>query len=515
MNWRHNIANDFVSSVVVFLVALPLCLGIALASGAPLAGGLIAGAIGGMIVGSLSGSSVSVTGPAAGLTTIVLAGITQFGYPAFLFSVVLAGIIQLTLGFLRAGSLGHFFPDSVIKGMLAAIGLILILKQIPHAIGDDLDFIGDMAFLQADGRNTFTEIWQSLRQINKGIFFVSALSLIVLIAWARPSFQRFRFFRLIPSALMVVVMGIVINLIYRHFFPSMAIGATHLAAVPIIAEAGGLKSFFTFPDFSVITNSDIYTLAFTIAIVASLETLLSIEASDKLDPSKRITPLNRELKAQGVGNALSGLLGGLPVTSVIVRSTANVTAGGKTKFSTISHGVLLTVCVLIIPQILNMIPLASLAAVLLVLGYKLTKPSLYKEMYARGWSQFIPFIITVLAILVTDLLIGVLIGILVGVVFVMLTNFTESVVLVQHNNNYMIKFIRDASFLNKRSLKNKLSSIPDSSHIVIDGDAVKFIDADIIETLRDFVQSAPLREQDVEIKRSNLATHDFFKTVTS
>lgn len=511
MNLRRNIGNDFLSSVVVFLVALPLCLGIALASGAPLAGGLIAGAIGGIVVGALSGSSLSVTGPAAGLTTIVLGGIEDFGYPAFLFSVMLAGVIQILLGFGRAGSLGHFFPDSVIKGMLAAIGLILILKQIPHAIGDDLDFEGDLSFQQADGRNTITEIWNSLSIINPGVILVSSISLVVLILWNRPFLRRFSFFRLVPSALIVVILGILINVLYKVSFPGLAIGPEHLAAVPIISEAGGLNSFFSLPDFSVFSNSKIYILAVTIAVVASLETLLSIEASDKLDPIKRVTPLNRELKAQGVGNMLSGLLGGLPVTSVIVRSTANITAGGKSKLSSIFHGILLVLCVLLIPYVLNKIPLAALAAVLLVLGYKLTRPSLYKEMFAKGWSQFLPFIITIIAILLTDLLTGVLIGILIGVVFVILTNFTESVIVVKHNTNYMIKFVRDVSFLNKRSLKKKLAEIPDESSIIIDGDGIQFIDPDIIEALNDFIDSAPLRNQQVEVKRSNLASHVFFK----
>lgn len=515
MRFRKSIIDDFLASVVVFLVALPLCLGIALASGAPLAGGLIAGAIGGIIVGSLSGSSISVTGPAAGLTTIVLTGIENFGYSAFLFAVVLAGFFQLMLGFARAGSLGHFFPDSVIKGMLAAIGLILILKQIPHAIGDDLNFEGDFSFQQADGRNTFSEIWTSLFQINPGIVLVSSISLFVLIIWNRPFLKRYSFFRLAPSALVVVALGVAMNMLYSVSFPELAIYPEHLASVPIISEAGGLSSFFSAPDFSVFNNSDIYILSITIAVVASLETLLSIEASDKLDPMKRITPLNRELKAQGVGNMLSGLLGGLPVTSVIVRSTANVTAKAKTKLSTIFHGILIVVCVLLIPHLLNKIPLASLAAVLLVLGYKLTRPSLYTEMWAKGWSQFLPFIITIFAILITDLLIGVLIGILVGVTFVILNSFTESVLVVVHNNNYMIKFIRDVSFLNKRSLKMKLTSIPNNAHVIIDGDDVQFMDPDIVETLNDFMMSASLRNQQVDVKRSSLAAHNFFKPITT
>lgn len=501
MNLRNFWSSDFPSSVVVFLVALPLCLGIALASGAPLFSGLIAGIVGGVVVGALSGSSVSVSGPAAGLTTIVAAAILDLGsFEAFLLSVALAGIIQIILGYARAGSIGHFFPSSVIKGMLAAIGLILILKQIPHAIGYDEDFEGDESFFQADGRNTFTEILNSLDYFSMGAVMISLVSLMILIFWNRNFLQRYRFFRLVPAPLVVVMVGITLNLLFNLFIPGLVIDPRHLVNVPALLGSSDAGSFFAFPDITQFTNPKIYIAAITIALVASIESLLSIEACDKMDTSHRITPLNRELKAQGVGNFISGLLGGLPVTSVIVRSSANINAGAQTKASAISHGLILLVALLAIPGVLNLIPLSSLAAILLTVGYKLTRFSLYKEMYAKGGSQFFPFIVTVLAILFTNLLQGVFLGIVVALFFILKTNFHRAVITVHDEENYLIKFSKDVSFMHKASVRNAFAKVPHDTRLMIDGSKSQFIDDDIIETIEDFMVMAKLKNIEVELK---------------
>lgn len=500
MNLRNFWSSDFPSSVVVFLVALPLCLGVALASGAPLFSGLIAGIIGGIVVGALSGSSVSVSGPAAGLTTIVASAILDLGsFQAFLMSVVLAGLIQIALGFAKAGSIGHFFPSSVIKGMLAAIGLILILKQIPHAIGYDEDFEGDESFFQADGQNTFTELFNAVDYISPGAIVISVTCLLVLIIWNKNSLQRFQFFRLVPAPLGAVGLGILLNILFNSFSPYLAIDAKHLVSVPKLIGSSGAESFFVFPDFSLWSNPKVYMAAITIAIVASIETLLSIEACDKMDPSHHITPLNRELKAQGVGNFVSGLLGGLPVTSVIVRSSANINAGARTKASAISHGLIILIALLAIPGFLNLIPLSCLAAILLLVGYKLTKLSLYKEMYAKGSSQFYPFVVTIIAILFTDLLKGVFLGIIVAVFFILKTNFQKAVITVHSDDNYLIKFSKDVSFMHKASLRNALVKVPNDTRLLIDGSKSHFIDEDIRETIEDFIEAAKSKHIEVEV----------------
>jgi MFS superfamily sulfate permease-like transporter len=500
MNLRNFWPSDFPASVVVFLVALPLCLGIALASGAPLFAGLIAGIVGGVVVGALSGSSVSVSGPAAGLTTIVAAAILDLGsFQAFLLSVVLAGIIQVGLGFAKAGSIGHFIPSSVIKGMLAAIGLILILKQIPHAVGYDEDFEGDESFFQSDGRNTFSEIFASIDYLSPGAIVISVISLLILILWTKNTLQRFRFFRLVPAALVVVIVGILLNMLFNLFIPGLIIDQKHLVSMPKLLGSSEATSFFIFPDFTLWSNPKIYIAAVTIAVVASLETLLSIEACDKMDPYHHITPLNRELKAQGVGNFVSGLLGGLPVTSVIVRSSANINAGARTKASTISHGLILLIALLAIPGFLNLIPLSSLAAILLVVGYKLTKISLYKEIYKKGFSQFLPFIVTVIAILFTNLLQGVFLGIILALFFILKANFQRAVIAVHSNGNYLIKFSKDMSFMHKASLRNELAKIPNDTQLLIDGTKSQFMDEDIMETIEDFIQMAKIKNIKVDI----------------
>jgi MFS superfamily sulfate permease-like transporter len=509
--WR-NLKYDIPASVVVFLVALPLCLGIALASGAPLMSGIIAGIVGGLVVGTLSGSNISVSGPAAGLTAIVVVAIHDLGsYEAFLCAVVIGGALQFLLGVLRAGTIGNFFPVAVIRGMLAAIGLILILKQIPHALGYDKDFEGDESFMQADGENTFSEIFNALGFITPGAIIIAIVAIVILVFWDRPLIRQHRILKFVPGPLVAVLAGIFLTMIFRSFAPALSIEQEHLVVLPVINDLAGFAGLFTFPDLTQLTNPAIYVTAVTLALVASLESLLSIEAADKMDAFKRITPLNRELRAQGTGNIVSGLLGGLPVTAVIVRTSANINAGARTKLSTILHGCMLAVTVILIPTVLNMIPLAALAGILLMTGYKLTKPSLYREMFRKGWSQFLPFIVTVIAILVTNLLIGIFIGISVGLFYVLKSNFHQAISMVKHGNNYLLRLNKDVSFLNKALLRKTFERIPDGSYIIIDGGQSLFIDADIIDTIKDFILNASSRNIVVEVKTNAASSNDFFR----
>src|SRR6478736_297186 len=493
---------DFPPAVVVFLIALPLCLGIALASGAPMFSGIIAGIVGGIVAGSLSGSNLSVSGPAAGLTTIVLSAITELNsYPVFLMCVVLAGLFQVALGFVRAGGVGHFVPVSVIKGMLCSIGIILILKQLPHAFGYDTDFEGDEMFIQRDGRNTFTEILQAFDYITPGALLLAIISIVILILWEGNRMRAMKFVQYLPGPLVVVFIGIVTNYFFIAVIPGMAITeSNHLVSVPVLSSLGDFPSLFTLPDFSRLGDSKIYTIAATIAIVASLETLLNIEACDKLDPFRRITPLNRELKAQGIANIFSGLIGGLPVTSVVVRSSANINAGARTKASATTHGFILLFAILAIPTVLQLIPLASLAAILLVVGFKLTKPELYKSMWGKGMSQFMPFMATVLGVLFTVLLMGVFIGLIVAVYFILKTNFREAILMVSEDKNYLIRFTKDVSFLNKATLRSRLQSVPNDTSLLIDATKANFIDNDIHETIEDFMEEAKAKNINVDLK---------------
>ena len=508
-----NLSHDLPASIVVFLVALPLCLGVALASGAPLFSGIIAGVVGGIVVGLLSGSALSVSGPAAGLTTIVLASISSMGsFEAFLVAVFLAGVFQLVLGFLQAGGIGNYFPAAVIKGMLAAIGVILILKQIPHALGYDHDFEGDESFFQQDGENTFTELSHAISFINPGAVVICLLSLLILVIWDKPFMKRLGVIAKVPAPLLVVIAGLIMNGLFKFTDSSWQINAEHLVSLPVSENVSAFAGHFRMPDFTAILTRECWIVAFTIAIVASLESLLSIEAVDKLDPFKRTSPLNLELKAQGVANMLSGLIGGLPITAVIVRSTANIASGARTKTSSIVHGLLLLLTVFFIPGLLNKIPLASLAAILLVVGYKLAAPSLIKGMYRKGMDQFIPFMLTVVAILLTDLLIGICIGILVGLFFVLKTNFRQSIISVNEDGNYLIRLTKDVTFLNKALLRRTLREIPEGSRVIIDGTRPAFIDQDIIETITDFRASAPNRRIKVELKQSVTAYNPIFKT---
>lgn len=500
---RGSLSYDLPAALVVFLVALPLCLGIALGSKAPLFSGIIAGIVGGIVVGIISGSQLSVSGPAAGLTTIVAAAITRMPvYEAFLLSVVMAGIIQIILGNLRAGFLGDFVPSSVIKGMLAAIGLMLILKQLPHLIGYDADFMGDEEFIQPDHENTFTEILRSVDFLSPGAMLIGFLAIAIQIIWEGKFFKSHKILSLIPAPLIVVVVGIATNQIFTAFNPDLAVKPEHMVNIPVAQSFTEFKSFFTLPNLKYLNNVDVWVTAATIAIVASLESLLSLEASDKLDPYKRLSPPNRELVAQGSGNIVSGMLGGLPVTAVIVRSSANINAGARTKFSAIFHGILLLVCVVFIPGILNLIPLSALAGILIFVGFKLAKPSVFKEVFKRGWPQFVPFIVTIAAILATDLLIGIFIGIGVALFYLIRSNYRQAVLVINDGNSYLMRFRSEVSFLNKSYVRNWLESIPPQSHVLIDASQSHYIDNDIIQDVHDFLEHAHLKEISVEFKKS-------------
>ena len=512
--YYSHIGPNLSASIVVLLVALPLCLGIALASGAPLFSGIIAGVVGGIVVGLLSGSQLSVTGPAAGLTAIVAVAILKLQvYEAFLLAVVLAGIMQVALGYLKAGVIGDYIPNAVIKGMLAAIGLILIMKQFPHLVGYDANFEGDETFAQADQNNTFSAIYTALNTIKPAAAIIGLGSIILLSIWEKPFIKKNELLRFVPGPLVVVILAIIINGTIEQLSGIASIESTHLVSLPIAHSTTEFISFFTLPNFSFITNTQVWISALTLAIVASLETLLGIEAVDKLDPLKRVTPTNRELKAQGFGNIVSGLIGGLPLTSVIVRSSANVSAGGKTKQSTIFHGILLLLCAALIPGLLNKIPLSALAGILIFTGYKLAKITLFKEFYQKGFNQFIPFCVTIIAILFTDLLIGISIGIAVSLVFIIRSNFKTAVMIVNDNNNYLIRFKKDVSFLNKPIIKSELELVPENANLVIDVARAEFIDKDVIDEVNGFLYHAHLKNIKVSLKTNpSNASHGLFLT---
>lgn len=510
--YLKHVGADLSASIVVLLVALPLCLGIALGSGAPLFSGIIAGVVGGIVIGILSGSQLSVSGPAAGLTVIVATAITKLQvYEAFLLAVVIAGIFQLIFGFIKAGVIGDYVPNAVIKGMLAAIGLILIMKQFPHLVGYDTDFEGDESFLQPDHENTFTALFQAVKYITPTAMIIGTISLGLLILWETPFIKSKKSLKLLPGPLVVVLVGTLLNEYFKTSQPAYALEAKHLVALPVANDVSSFISFLTFPDIAFLKNPDVWISGITIAIVASLETLLGIEAADKLDPLKRVTPTNRELKAQGVGNMVSGLIGGLPLTSVVVRTSANISSGAKSKMSTIFHGIMMMLCVMFIPGILNKIPLSALAAVLIFTGYKLAKVTLFKEFYRKGWDQFVPFVVTIGAILFTDLLIGILIGIGVGLFFMIRTNFRSAVMVVNDDNNYLIRFRKDVSFLNKPIVKKKLEDVPAESYVIIDATRADFIDKDVIEEINNFLCHAYLKKIKVEIKTSqHKSMHNLF-----
>lgn len=493
--------HDLSASIVVFLVALPLCLGIALGSGAPLFSGIIAGVVGGIVVGSLSGSHLSVSGPAAGLTAIVAVAIGKMPvYEAFLLSVVIAGLVQLILGFVKAGVLGDYVPASVIKGMLSAIGIILILKQLPHLSGYDADYVGDYQFEQGDKSNTFSGLLNAFNKITPLALITGVICLAIYVVWDKVLAKKAKIFQLIPAPLIVVVAGVVINQVFTAN-TGLSLKDGQFVSIPVANDAKSFFTFFSFPDFNYLKLPAVWTSGITIAIVASLETLLNIEAADELDPLQRVTPTNRELKAQGIGNMVSGSLGGLPVTSVVVRTSANTNAGARTKKSAIMHGVLLLLCVALIPSVLNIIPLSALAAVLIYTGYKLAKPSIFKELYKKGFDQFIPFTITILAIIFTDLLTGIIIGIGVGLFFVMRSNFKTALFVVSDENKYLFRLRKDVSFLNKPLLKKKLEEVPENAFVLIDISRADFVDKDVIEVINHFLKHAHLKNIKVEVKK--------------
>lgn len=507
----QSLSSDIPASIVVFLVALPLCLGVAQASNpagqniVPLLGGIIAGVVGGVIIGLFSGSQLSVSGPAAGLTGVVGAALIKLGgttnaYEVFLTAVVIAGIIQIIMGLVKAGVIGDYIPNSVIKGMLAAIGIILILKQFPHLIGEDIDPVGDESFLQPNNKNTFTSIYYSIKYLTPSATIIGIIGIFLLILWESKFIKSIKALQLVPGALIVVIVGTLLSEAYKLYAPAFVLETKHLVNLPQTKEA--LFSSFQFPNFKSLNNTQVWLTAVTIAVVASLETLLSIEAIDKLDSLKRVSPTNRELQAQGLGNIVSGLLGGLPVTSVIVRSSANVNAGAKSKTSTIFHGLFLILSVVFLPFVLNKIPLSALAAILIFTGYKLANIKLIKAFFEKGWDQFVPFIVTIIAILMTDLLIGIMIGICVGLFFMIRSNFRSAVFVVNDNKNYLIRLRKDVSFLNKPIIKQKLEEVPENSSVIIDATRADFIDKDIIEEVNNFLCHAHLKNIRVEIKKS-------------
>lgn len=496
-----NFKYDLPAGLVVFLVALPLCLGVALASNAPPFAGLIAGIVGGLVIPIISRSPLSVSGPAAGLTAIIVVGIEKVGsFESLLLAVVLGGILQILLGTLRLGTAAYLIPSSVIKGMLVSIGLILILKQFPHAIGYDLEHEGAEEFVVTDDEheNTFTMIAHAFGRLQRGALLISAVSFAIMITWEKV--EKLRKITWLPSALVVVVVGTLMSFGFRKAGLSFALEQSHLVTLPKYEGALGALSQLRAPAFASITNTNVHIVALTIGIVASLETLLSIEAVDKLDPYKRGTPLDRELIAQGLGNAASGLLGGLPVTSVIVRSSANVGAGGRTKAATMFHGLFLLIAVLFLAPLLNQIPIACLATILLMTGYKLAKPELFKKMYKLGWDQFIPFAFTIAAVLFTDLLRGILAGIVVGVGFVLRSHMRAAFTITREGKKRVIMFNKDVSFLNKATLIGVLKRVPDGASIVIDGTRAGFIDHDIVEVIEDFQLAGAIRGINVEVR---------------
>ena len=498
----ENIRHDLPASIVVFCVAMPLCLGIALASGAPLFAGVIAGIVGGMVVGTASGSPLGVSGPAAGLAVIVLAAISSLGWESFLLAVVIAGIIQVAMGYLRMGIIAYYFPTSVIKGMLTGIGLIIILKQIPHALGYDADYEGDLAFQTGEG-NTFADLGTAWEALTPGALLISAVSLFILILWDTVLTKRHKIFGLIQGPVVVVLCGILLHQLFQKGVLPFTLSTDQLVNIPVASTVGEFFGQFSLPDFSQLTNINVYITAVVLALIASLETLLCVEATDKLDPFKRTTPTNRELKAQGLGNMISGFIGGLPITQVIVRSSTNITFGGRTKTSTILHGFFLLLSAMTIPHVINMIPLASLACILFVVGYKLAKPALFKTMYQLGWYQFMPFIATVIGIVFTDLLKGIAIGMAVSIFYILRSNYRNPYEFhktkVNETDTYKIILSEEVTFLNKGSILQTINQVPAGSHVVIDASKSKVIDHDVIEILKDFTVNAASRDVRVQI----------------
>lgn len=488
--------------MVVFLVALPLCMGIAMGSGAPVISGIISGVTGGVVVGLISGSSLSVSGPAAGLIAVISAGIVHIGsFEAFLVSIIVAGLFQIVFGLFKAGILGHFIPNAVIKGLLVAIGLLLIFKQIPHLIGYDADFEGDEAFLQSDGKNTFTEIISACSYITPLALILGIGGVILQFIW-EPLFKRYdQIAKWFPAPLAVVLVGGLVNSMATYYHSDWQLRGEHMVSIP---DLQAVIVDWKLPDWKAFLNTQVWMLGFSIAAIASIETLLSIEATDKLDPACKITPTNRELIAQGTGNVVSGILGGLPVTAVIVRSSANINAGAKSKWSAVLHGILLAVSVWLFPGLLSKIPLASLAAILIFVGYKLAKPAIFIEQKNKGFYNFLPFLTTVVAIVLSDLLIGVSIGLLVSIVFIFRSNYRKHIIAVSMEQHHLIRFIGDVTFFNKAIIREHLEKVSDNDRsIVFDYTRCTFIDVDIRESVIEFCASRGIKSFTIEHRFQN------------
>ncbi|WP_103866396.1 SulP family inorganic anion transporter [Aquimarina sp. I32.4] len=504
LSFIKNLKYDIPSSIVVFLVAMPLCLGIALASGAPLFSGIIGGIIGGIVVGSLSGSPLGVSGPAAGLAVIVLNAITDLGgYEFFLVAVVLSGIMQVIMGYLKAGGIAYYFPSSVIHGMLSGIGLVIIMKQIPNVFGYTAPE-GGAAFFES-----FAEASKRINYISPGVLLITAFSLFILLIWQSKFVKKLKFIALVPGPLVAVMAGMLLSGVFAEI-PALSIANKHMVSLPIADSLDSFMNNFAVPNFSILTNPHVYTTAIIIAVVGSMETLLSVEAIDKLDKLKRTTPTNRELKAQGIGNILSGLIGGLPVTQVIVRSSVNNQSGGKTKTSAVFHGILLLVSVILIPNILNLIPLATLAAILLTVGYKLAKPALFKKMYKQGPEQFIPFIVTIVGILTTDLLMGIAMGMLVSIFTILRNNYKVPFRQKADNNvvkesNIKIELSEDVTFLNKASIQKSLMEIPENADVEICAMNSCFVHPDVVEMIQNFEMNA--KEKNIKVSLVDVHLH--------
>lgn len=490
-DYIKNLKYDIPAAIIVFLVAVPLCLGIALASfpegEAILFSGIIAGIVGGIVVGLLSGSQLGVSGPAAGLAVIVLNAIKDLGaFEIFLLAVVIGGVFQVILGILRAGVIGYFFPNSVIKGMLAGIGIIIFKKQIPIAFG----------------HKGFGDWLADLSVFNTGTVVITVVSLAVLILWEQKFMKQIKAFQLIQGPLVVVSLGVIMGLLFNDTSLAL-VGDKHLVSIPVSANFTEFMNQFTFPDFSKITDPVVWKVGLTIAVVASLETLLCLDATDKLDPFKRVAPANRELVAQGVGNVVSGLVGGLPVTQVIVRSSTNIQSGGRTKVSAILHGFILLICAMSIPQLLNMIPLASLAAILFMVGYKLAKPELFKAMYKQGQNNFVPFVVTIAGIVVIDLLVGIGLGLMVAICFILYHNYKKPYLFDAsqdfQDGRIHLKFAEDVTFINKASIQRTLTELSDGSKVVLDASKTISMDHDVIEIINEFLEGAAYRNIEVEV----------------
>ncbi len=507
---RVSLLKDIKAGVVVFLVLLPLCVGIARTQEAPVLSGVIAGLVGGVIFTLFSASRYSISGPAAGLTVVAAGGIASLGkFEYFLTALFLAGIIQIVFSVLKAGIIAHYFPSSVIKGMLSAIGFILIVKQLPHLMGDDMDIEGDFVFYQPNGENSFTELYEMIFYAKEGPLLIGIVSLLMMFILSSRRVQRYKVMQLVPVPLVVVLTAIGINFLVRHSYPLLEVRVDHLLILPRFTTWTEFVSVFHFPDFSVLFQHDVLVLAFTIAVVASFETLLNLNAVDKLDPEKNISPPNRELLAQGIGNMICGLVGGIPVTSVIVGSSANIRAGARSKLSNIIYGILLFAGVLLIPSILSMIPLAALAAILIYIGYKLTQISMLKSVYKAGMSQFLPFLATVLVMLMTDILTGIAAGMMVSIFYILKFNlktpYKVASTMIHGRLHTLITLSEDVTFLNKSRFYEELLNVQDYSTLIIDGTNNKTIDLDIVEMVDDYKKKIKDKNIELELINFNLS----------